>query len=720
MAKRKSRNPDARPDRIDLRDRVYQPPLRAIEPEFPPPALLEQAVGLYLNDNMILDQGSEGACTGFGLASVINSLLWRKAALEIGTSGSVSIRESWSAPDKVSPRMLYHLARFYDEWPGEDYEGSSCRGALKAWLKHGVCTEQIWPYRDPKTNRVRFVKPSERWQNDAAERPLGVYYRIEKRSIRDMQAAIQEVGSVYCSATVHAGWDKLEQYKPKADSRAAVPAIKWNAKNGSLGGHAFALVGYNRDGFVLQNSWGPGWGLSGFATLTYKDWLANGSDAWVAVMGAPIKKQVPLNFVPGELSELSFNQSPGQAAMFFRGRAKENTADQRWTTEQAYLHSVVMGNDGQVVNRLVEQPDGRAAVTHVVVDRAVAFFAKQGGTPRIMIYAHGGLNKEGDSLERIRKLGPYFERNGVYPVFLSWKTGLLESLYGILADSSKRLFPQSRGWGDLFDSVGKRFEDALDRTVEAAAGNLGIKAIWSQMKQNAAAASMRGNGDRGVFLTTLALVELKQRLPKLQIHLVGHSAGSILLGHMLDDLPRNRLKVASCSLYAPACSIDFAVRYYQKAIATNRVLARKNLHIELLDDERERGDTVGPYRKSLLYLVSRALEDSHKTPLLGMQVAFDADKARKPPPNEYKHWHPSTLASLREWQAFWGKSSLQLVETDQVATRARWEDGEVAKVKKQIDAAHGAFDNDVEVVARTIKRIIGQQELPHPVEDLEY
>ena len=326
----------------------------------------------------------------------------------------------------------------------------------------------------------------------------------------------------------------------------------------------------------------------------------------------------------------------------------------------------------------------------------------------------------GDSVERIRKLAPYFEQNGIYPVFLTWKTGLLESLYGILADSAQRLFPQNRGLGDLFDSVGDYFADALDRTIETAAENLGIKAIWSQMKQNAAAASTRGDDDRGVFLTTLALAELKEKLPDLEIHLVGHSAGSILLGHMLDDYPRNQLKAASCTLYAPACSIDFAVRHYQKAVEGSKVLARGDLHLDILDDQREKDDTVGPYRKSLLYLVSRALEDFHKTPLLGLETAFDADKATKPAAHEYKHWHPSTLANLRKWQEFWGQNTPHRVTTEQVPIRAQWKKGKIDTVEKQIDAAHGAFDNDVGVVAETIKRITGRKTLKPTVDDLEY
>ena len=31
------------------------------------------------------------------------------------------------------------------------------------------------------------------------------------------------------------------------------------------GGHAVCLVGYTADGFIVRNSWGPGWGAGGFA-----------------------------------------------------------------------------------------------------------------------------------------------------------------------------------------------------------------------------------------------------------------------------------------------------------------------------------------------------------------------------------------------------------------------------------------------------------------------
>lgn len=38
------------------------------------------------------------------------------------------------------------------------------------------------------------------------------------------------------------------------------------------GGHATILVGWDKDGFVLQNSWGVGWGSGGRMTFPDDDW----------------------------------------------------------------------------------------------------------------------------------------------------------------------------------------------------------------------------------------------------------------------------------------------------------------------------------------------------------------------------------------------------------------------------------------------------------------
>jgi hypothetical protein len=173
-AARIGRNLDALPDRIDIRDWFYQPTLSPLP---------DRVVSCDMVPR-ILDQGSEGACTGFALAAVVNYHLARRNLKRF-----------------VSPRMLYQMARKYDEWPGEGYEGSSARGAMKGWVAHGVCSEDSWPYDVHGTESL-----TPKIAEEAQLTPGGSYYRVMHRQIRDMHAALAEVGILYATLMVHAGW----------------------------------------------------------------------------------------------------------------------------------------------------------------------------------------------------------------------------------------------------------------------------------------------------------------------------------------------------------------------------------------------------------------------------------------------------------------------------------------------------------------------------------
>ena len=45
----------------------------------------------------------------------------------------------------------------------------------------------------------------------------------------------------------------------------------WNKRGNLIGGHAMAFVGYNKEGFILRNSWGKNYGENGYALLPYDD-----------------------------------------------------------------------------------------------------------------------------------------------------------------------------------------------------------------------------------------------------------------------------------------------------------------------------------------------------------------------------------------------------------------------------------------------------------------
>ena len=79
---------NVRPDPPDIRDRMYEPALIPLNVKLDPPKA-----------PTILDQGREGACTGFGLAATINFLLDCQKGSNL----------------RVSARMLYEMAKRHDE-----------------------------------------------------------------------------------------------------------------------------------------------------------------------------------------------------------------------------------------------------------------------------------------------------------------------------------------------------------------------------------------------------------------------------------------------------------------------------------------------------------------------------------------------------------------------------------------------------------------------------
>jgi hypothetical protein len=723
---------DVRPDRLDFRDLNYRAPLRSLPAAWPTDADLAQLLPAYVRAGLILNQGSEGACTGFGLACVANYLLWLRHRAA-GTRKPFAL---------VSPRMFYELARRYDEWPGANYEGSSCRGALKGWHKHGVCSSELWPYTMTAKGKAVFVPPQDGWDRDAAQRPLGVYYRIKRDSVVDMQSAIAEIGAVYVSATVHDGWDALARTEdaPAPRGHAEVPVIGPLTDPDNIGGHAFALVGYNQHGFIVQNSWGARWGAGGFAVLTYADWVANGSDAWACALG------VPTSAAAGTSPVVSHAPLPAGRAVSVLARntrVAANPADDPWpfehefqtpayeplTTERAYDHTLVSGNDGQIVVRDLNFQFGGEAAAYarsVILERPLAWAQQQPAGPvKLALYAHGGLNSEEDSVQRIRVLAPYFIANDIYPLFSTWRTGPGETVASAVQDWIAKIpgFDAERS-GGVLEWAAEKFAEEKDRALEAI-GRLFGRGIWSEMRENAERAVQP---DQALDLLARNLCTLAKKLGAdgrpLELHLIGHSAGTILLGHLLqrllaDDLRAQAPQVQTCTLYAAACSVRFANQHYLPA-ADAGLLDLGRLWLHCLSDQNERADAlpspaVPVYGKSLLYLVSRALDETRKIPLLGFERALRTDFARPTTHEEQDQWDAAHRPELATWQARWPG----VAEGDDRLRLVRERDVRITRAGRTAPATHGSFDNNIAELTATLERVKGGA-LIAPLEWLDY
>ena len=619
----KKRLLDVRQDRLDLRDRVYQPVLKSLSATYPDTNYINHILKCYREENLILDQGDNGACSGYALASVINYLLWKQQ----------------NNAEIVSPKMLFNLARIYDEWNGEDYEGSSCRGAMKGWHKHGVCAKSYWEFDQEE--------PKDGWDIDSVERPLGAYYRVNKDSISDIQAALCEVGALYVSASIHDGWWSLNNYKDR-DIRnidSDLPIITYESFPQGI--HAFVIIGYTRQGFIIQNSWGRGWGNCGFAILSYKEWLKNGLDVWVAVMGVPIDiENSSQTITTKSLASASKVYEELQSEEGKNSRKKEPKSE-----EDAYNHTLVLNANGRAKHTIIKTSTLKRSIEIICYDNLKTWLKKSSKNRKMMLYALGGLENEKEYIFKIKKLIPYFLNNGIYPIFLTWE----QSYQQAIEESIESFFKETLD-GENKKLEKKILEDkvALNRAIENYCRNISTRGIWVEMKEqsrNTIQKKIRGfSGERSgvLYLLTNSMKKLSNEFNELKIHAMAHSAGSELLAtSWLKELNKQKIKLHSLHLLAPTISIQdsnaFIVKYSKKA-----VIDKQNIYIYILDKEMENRDHVSRYSKSILYLISRSLEKIHKTPLLGLLDSWD-DKNSKTKDGVF---NTSQLNDLKKWHKF--------------------------------------------------------------------
>ena len=547
-------------DPPDHRDRIYEPALVQIKSKID-----------NRDPKLVLDQGQEGACTGFGLAAVINLLNKKRGKRNL----------------RVSPHMLYEMAKKHDEWPGEAYVGSSCRGAIRGWKNMGVCSDELWPYQANAPNILNIQRAIQ-----ARENTVGAYYRL-RPEISDYHAAINETGAVYVSARVHSGWSS-----PRPETVGQLPVIKPSDQR--TGGHAFAIIGYNTKGFIVQNSWGKKWGDKGFALWLYEDWIKNIKDGWAFRLALPTPQI--FGMVPSTM-QLSDIQA-------------RRPAPKRLEIAGHFVHF----DDGSY------KEHGDYWSTAEDVELTADLIAKSNDYKHLMVYAHGGLNSPKDSACRISALKEGFKRNGIYPFHIMYDTGLVEELKDVVKRALGLAEQRSEGFVDwIIDQVTELTDTLIEDAIRAVGAS-----IWEEMKRDARVPfepkSVKKIGDGMHFIKTFA-----EKLGGIDrpIHLVGHSTGGILLGHLLDALDKlgKANLVKSCSLMAPACSVPFYKDHYEprlgsKVAGTGKVVCLPKLEVYNLTDDIERDDNVAyAYRKSLLYLVSRALERTvGGKPLLGMQI----------------------------------------------------------------------------------------------------
>lgn len=166
------------------------------------------------------NQGVEGACVGMGTA---------------GWASAYTYRNQLAPNHKYLAFNIYHEAQRIDEWPGEDYDGTSVRAGLEVGRTEGFPLDG---------NQQRLWVEEYRWATQ----------------VSDILDHLAFVGPVVLGMDWYSNFDRPQKHA-FGDSQRQNFFIGEGDLGHVRGGHCIICMGYyrNRSGdewVRLQNSWG--------------------------------------------------------------------------------------------------------------------------------------------------------------------------------------------------------------------------------------------------------------------------------------------------------------------------------------------------------------------------------------------------------------------------------------------------------------------------------
>jgi hypothetical protein len=551
------------------------------------------------------------------LATAIDFLVLQSELLasKQGSQMSPPIEDPTETEVRCSGRMLFEMAKAFDEYPDDNNKGSSLRGAIKGFYQNGV-------YRRPHDETIEGAEWEDKdWIFDIKKAQisrgtvLGHYARLGP-SILDYQSAIMHIGIIYASASVDTGWnaDAVRQHDG---------VIRSGPDQDPLGNHAFVIIGYTNSGFLVLNSAGTDWGgwsnphepeeecWSGVALWPYENWSHTILDAWVLQLGVPIDAAQFRQLDPGKLDAKRWGGFAGQGItrLFVNGH---------------YLHY----SDGQMASSGVFVNDATSVEqTSSLLESRIPEKSKLGFRRRysdLVLVIESGL----DSLETmVRRCASYAARLLAdpsltddefkpYPISVIWRKDVLQLTEDLLAARAQRIEARTGGYADakahMLDAYAREFLQPIWRSFEGEAERCffakpGEKRgqSWTSMQQLLNAAT---SGDRPMrihFVVHGAAMPWFESLVR-RLAEPGSAAESSI--HGLSSIEIRRRLVASVTLLAPICTPEhlrelLALLWGEWNLPEGQ--APRPLAIYTQPAQRDREENLAGYQGSFLELARR-------------------------------------------------------------------------------------------------------------------
>lgn len=238
-----------KPDIPDFRDYKYGKLFKVMKLKELPPK-----VDLRSECSTVEDQGSLGSCTANAL---------------VGALEYIENQKGMTFED-LSRLFVYYNERVIEGTV--DYDaGAYLRDGIKTLADQGVCSEELWPYCTCRYTK----KPKQECYDDALNHQILAYERLG--TIQEMKSCLADGFPFVFGFAVYESFETSEVAKT-----GMVPMPDPSEK--LLGGHAVLAVGYDDSTgrFIVRNSWGTGWGDSGYFYMPY-EYLTNpdlSADFW--------------------------------------------------------------------------------------------------------------------------------------------------------------------------------------------------------------------------------------------------------------------------------------------------------------------------------------------------------------------------------------------------------------------------------------------------------